>query len=155
MPLDIWALTHSQAVRYLGRRGNRDMAWKQFCLFRRHRATPADRSQQQQRSAVTETIMVECRKPGCGGTLTPKGSSNVAVCPECRLLNCLKCDAVHGGKSCKEYQKSIGADVSPAPTASSRGGPDIADRKEHFPSSVNFCSDPKDIAEENSGTYYG
>nr|XP_037283001.1 uncharacterized protein LOC119176005 isoform X2 [Rhipicephalus microplus] len=65
--------------------------------------------------------MVECFKPGCGGVLRPRSSASVAVCPECRSVNCLRCYATHDGLSCKEYKKSIGADVTPTPTAASRG----------------------------------
>ncbi|XP_049267796.1 uncharacterized protein LOC119379010 isoform X2 [Rhipicephalus sanguineus] len=63
--------------------------------------------------------MVECRNPGCRGKPVPKVGKSMAFCPACRLPNCLECDAIHDGMSCKAYKRSIGADDSPA---ASRGG---------------------------------
>lgn len=63
--------------------------------------------------------MVDCRKPGCNGKLQANGP--VVVCPSCRSVNCLKCTAVHEGMSCKEYMRSISADVSQVQRTVNRG----------------------------------
>ncbi|XP_065287489.1 uncharacterized protein [Dermacentor albipictus] len=63
--------------------------------------------------------MVDCQKPGCQGKLQSKGA--MAVCSSCRSVNCLQCNAIHEGMSCKGYMRSISADVSPVQTSANRG----------------------------------
>ncbi|KAH6944027.1 hypothetical protein HPB50_001209 [Hyalomma asiaticum] len=92
------------------------------------------------RLTLGESTMVGCHKPGCLGEPVQNGRTSLAICPVCRLANCLNCNAIHEGISCKAYMKSIAADVSPAQTATNQGARHWFVRFADLISSMEFFS---------------
>ncbi|KAG5873636.1 hypothetical protein JTB14_022370 [Gonioctena quinquepunctata] len=50
-----------------------------------------------------------CKTPDCKGWCIFEDNVNEFRCPVCKKLNCLTCQAIHGGLNCKQYQERMNA----------------------------------------------
>lgn len=52
----------------------------------------------------------QCLKPDCIGVIEADENVLKFDCPACATVNCLKCKAIHTGKSCQQYQSAKSSD---------------------------------------------
>lgn len=56
-------------------------------------------------------ILKQCLVPNCDGFIEPDENVIAFKCPTCATTNCLKCQAIHEGKSCQQYQDEKNSDI--------------------------------------------
>lgn len=59
---------------------------------------------------ISEASMVNtvhCKTPDCIGFCVSEDNLNFFDCPVCEKVNCLRCNAIHMGKTCQEYQDDL------------------------------------------------